>query len=169
MKLENVTIEADENFASSIQSIPMIVINKKTERKSSAKSLGKLLVHVSEKSQIEEPESGETKRPDIKNLVFPQPEPSQNDLEDEEFQELASRVFSNSALDDPTDIRIDLEELKNNEDNEDFYTSENSYLIEEKPENEEKSTVKAGKSSIGDQSLQKDIQNEVILIIKIVG
>jgi hypothetical protein len=120
MKLENVTIEADENFASSIQSIPMIVINKKTERKSSAKSLGKLLVHVSEKSQIEEPESGETKRPDIKKLVFPQPEPSQNDLEDEEFQELASRVFSNSALDDPTDLRIDLEELKNNEDNEDF-------------------------------------------------
>jgi hypothetical protein len=50
-----------------------------------------------------------------------------------------------------------------------FFTSENSYLIEEKPENEEKSTVKAGKSSIGDQSLQKDIQNEVILIIKIVG
>lgn len=55
-------------------------------------------------------------------------------------------------------MRIDLEEEK---DNEDFYASENSYLIEEKPENEEKSTVKAGKSSMGDQSLQRDIQNEV--------
>lgn len=41
MKLENTTNEVDENLVSSIQSIPMIVINKKTEDKLSSESPGK--------------------------------------------------------------------------------------------------------------------------------
>lgn len=52
-------------------------------------------------------------------------------------------------------VKIDLEKVSDASSSEGFYNKNNSYLIEEKPENEEKSTIKAGKSSIDGNSNSK--------------